>query len=391
MGTPDDEEHHPGDTYDRLLRRVSVSVTDADTAEGVFEVVASALSETAERTWLGTVDVGTWSFEAADASASDLPDGLAAHDESAPHPAVEEALSEGKVTTITDETPSEPEGDRTWPASVAVVPFTHSGQLYGVAVLGADREVLQDHSDALADLSAIVGHGLARVDCRRTLMAGEGTSVEFQVPEGLSRVLGSDTPSEAEVSIDRTVPLPDGSLLQFVTVRDMDVDGFRARLEGFDDVTQVSLHTRDDGEAVFETVYTGPSIVRTLVEQGAEVIESTFRDRDHYTVARVPEGRDVGEVVTAVKETFPTTEILAQRSDREDHSLPTTRIDIRGELTDRQRVVVESALAAGYFERPRRSTGEDIGETLDISPSTFSQHLRAAHRKVYRALFGKNG
>ncbi|MFB6176076.1 MAG: bacterio-opsin activator domain-containing protein [Halobaculum sp.] len=69
------------------------------------------------------------------------------------------------------------------------------------------------------------------------------------------------------------------------------------------------------------------------------------------------------------------------------HSGPVHR-HLLDSLTDRQREVLLAAYDAGYYERPRETTGEEIGEMLGISPPTFHQHIRAAERKVIEAVTG---
>jgi hypothetical protein len=54
----------------------------------------------------------------------------------------------------------------------------------------------------------------------------------------------------------------------------------------------------------------------------------------------------------------------------------------RGQLTDRQLEVLETAFDAGYFERPRGATAQDLAADLDIAPSTFTEHLLAAQHKL---------
>lgn len=54
----------------------------------------------------------------------------------------------------------------------------------------------------------------------------------------------------------------------------------------------------------------------------------------------------------------------------------------RSRLTDRQAEVLETAYGLGYFDRPRGASGRDVADALDISPSTFAEHLAAAQRKV---------
>lgn len=54
----------------------------------------------------------------------------------------------------------------------------------------------------------------------------------------------------------------------------------------------------------------------------------------------------------------------------------------RSRLTDRQAEVLETAYSLGYFDRPRGASGADVADALDISPSTFAEHLATAQRKV---------
>jgi predicted DNA binding protein len=54
----------------------------------------------------------------------------------------------------------------------------------------------------------------------------------------------------------------------------------------------------------------------------------------------------------------------------------------RAKLTSRQREVLARAHEMGYFEHPRDATAGDVADALDISTSTFTEHLAAAQRKL---------
>lgn len=60
--------------------------------------------------------------------------------------------------------------------------------------------------------------------------------------------------------------------------------------------------------------------------------------------------------------------------------------DPLAELTDRQREALATAHEGGFFERPKAANSDELAATLDITRSTFLQHLRAAERKVFDAL-----
>jgi len=81
------------------------------------------------------------------------------------------------------------------------------------------------------------------------------------------------------------------------------------------------------------------------------------------------------------------------RRDSVEASTPTTEDRSAAEptldaLTDRQREVLETAYAGGFFERPKANNSEELAARLGITRSTFLQHLRTAQRKLLTSLLG---
>jgi predicted DNA binding protein len=60
----------------------------------------------------------------------------------------------------------------------------------------------------------------------------------------------------------------------------------------------------------------------------------------------------------------------------------------RADLTDRQREVVETAVAVGYYRVPREATAAVVAAELDLDPSTVSEHLRKAEARLAQAFVG---
>jgi len=58
----------------------------------------------------------------------------------------------------------------------------------------------------------------------------------------------------------------------------------------------------------------------------------------------------------------------------------------RSRLTDRQREVLETAYEMGYFEHPRATNATEVADALDVSLSTFTEHLATAQSKVLAAI-----
>ena len=58
------------------------------------------------------------------------------------------------------------------------------------------------------------------------------------------------------------------------------------------------------------------------------------------------------------------------------------RAESADRLTDKQLMVVRKALELGYFDHPRRITVRELARRLKIAPSTLSETLRRAGRKM---------
>lgn len=58
----------------------------------------------------------------------------------------------------------------------------------------------------------------------------------------------------------------------------------------------------------------------------------------------------------------------------------------RNELTDRQKEVLETAHAMGYFDHPKGANASEVAEELGITQATFTEHLSAAQRKLLTSI-----
>ena len=56
--------------------------------------------------------------------------------------------------------------------------------------------------------------------------------------------------------------------------------------------------------------------------------------------------------------------------------------DITTNLTERQLIVLQKAIAEGYYDSPRRTSTEALAVTFGVTRSTLEEHLRKAERRV---------
>lgn len=116
------------------------------------------------------------------------------------------------------------------------------------------------------------------------------------------------------------------------------------------------------------------------------VVDVHTRDGTLYLVFHAVDIEQLRAVVDALHEQFPNVDVqrlLHSTDDRDDNDL--VFLD-RGELTERQREVIETASEMGYFEHPKGANAGEVAAELGISPSTFTEHLAAAQTKLHEAI-----
>ena len=158
-------------------------------------------------------------------------------------------------------------------------------------------------------------------------------------------------------------------------------DGIRAELlSSAGEEGTVKVHVANPEEHFVVALTDAGAIPRHLWSEGGTA---------HIT-AEIPGAYEVATVIERFREAHPPAKVEAKR--QRDHEVPLfTRREfeeaIDDLLTPRQREVLATAYAAGYFSSPRERTGEELAAELGVSPATFSQHLRRAEFKIFSLLF----
>jgi len=120
----------------------------------------------------------------------------------------------------------------------------------------------------------------------------------------------------------------------------------------------------------------------TLGEYDTPVDRFHAAGGDLQVVFHAREFDDVQAIVGEFRERFDDVDIeRLVRAPTGTSARDTVFVD-RGRLTDRQLEVLETAFDADYFERPRGATAQELAADLGIAPSTFTEHLLAAQRKL---------
>lgn len=116
------------------------------------------------------------------------------------------------------------------------------------------------------------------------------------------------------------------------------------------------------------------------------VVDAHVRDGLLYLVFHAADMEQLQDIIGTLRAAYPRVDIRRLlRSEGEDEDNDLVLVD-RGRLTARQREVLETAHRMGYFERPKGANAGDVADALDISRSTFAEHLSAAQTKLFDAI-----
>jgi predicted DNA binding protein len=264
----------------------------------------------------------------------------------------------------------------------ARIPLRHRGLACGMVVVATDRSGAFESTEiaALADIGRLGGFALDSAVHRRLLAADGAIEAVLETrhtstPTVMTRLARS---TEATVELDRVIPRDDSAHFH-LTVPVSDIEA--SQLEDSDLIRRVSVRDCEGGECLVEAVVSTQCPLASLAVSGVAIVSATA-DGDHLR-ATVRAGETGPEILRAFRNRFPKVRCIAKRQaiDGDDDANAAGILDQAG-LTRKQRTVLESALAGGFFKRPRERTGAEIAASLDISASTFHQHLREALRKV---------
>ncbi|WP_276256959.1 bacterio-opsin activator domain-containing protein [Halomontanus rarus] len=273
--------------------------------------------------------------------------------------------------------------------SAIAVPITHDGTVYGVLAVVARRDDAFSDSERAAFrlLGETIGFAINAVKNRRLLFADAAIELEFRIDGGDSFSLNLTDRIDCSCTLEWAGTTTDGKVYQYVTFEGIDGESVLEYAAEDDSIEKCRL-IHDGCERCTVEMRLTESAVRSLTNHGATIREVSVRDGIATTVVEIPRDADVRRFVDAVQTIYGNAELTARREvDRPIHTADERRERILDSLTDRQFTALRLAYYAGYFDWPRGSTGEEIAETMDVSPPTMHQHLRKAQHELLTEFF----
>lgn len=381
-----------------VIREIGQAFTSKSTRRGIEELACERLaaSDSYEFAWLADVDLTSKSVvgqveAGVDGYVDDLSLSIDTDDPSSRNPACQAALT-GDVQTIS--TARDDEKPPGWMANAdeygfeasAAIPIQHQNTIYGVLNLYSARDdaFSQQEREIVEELGTILGHAITSVDRKQALMGDNVVEIEFRLSD-LFATLGISSSPTGDVHLDQIVPVDEGEYLIYGSATEEMTDPIRLLVDSLDHWKDATFFESLTAETSFELRVVDPPVISIVGGHGGYVDEAVIEDSEYRMRIHLPVTVNVRRVIREIKKQYPVELVSRRRLTQIDRTVTDTSIFSR--LTDRQATVLEVAFHSGYFEWPRRSTAQEVAESLGISPPTFHQHIRNAEEEVITALF----
>ena len=274
--------------------------------------------------------------------------------------------------------------------SCCAVPLCYEEVVHGVLVILSKQPgaFLPREQEVLGELGRSIGFAIDALRRKRALESDVTVAVEFDVANSSLPFVRLATTVDGTVTLERTIRRADGSVSAFYAVESADTDAVdtlteAGRLDSVIDARRIA----DGRDGDLLELRTEEWWGRPFTERGGLVSTASADSDDARLVVELPRTADVRDVVEAFKERYPEAVLVARREDEGSQlTVKELQAALEARLTERQREVVETAFAAGYFEWPRERSGQEIAELLEITQPTFNKHLRLAERKAFALL-----
>ncbi|MDQ2052077.1 bacterio-opsin activator domain-containing protein [Natronolimnohabitans sp. A-GB9] len=273
--------------------------------------------------------------------------------------------------------------------SAVAVPITHGKSVYGaVTVLASTEDAVSDSEEAGFNLlGETIGFTIMAVKSRQLLFADTVVELEFRIDGGETFSFDLSEKYDCTISLEWAGTTAKGRTVQYVRVEGLDGETVLEEATDHSSIEECRV-IHDSGDSCTIEMRLAESGVRTLANHGATVRDVTVTDGVGTCLIEVSQDANVREIADALTVIYENTELVARREiDRPVRTAADRRNRILDQLTDRQLTTLRLAYYSGFFEWPRESTGEEIAETMGVSPPTMHQHLRKGLKTVLCEFF----
>lgn len=389
-----------------LLSAVLVELVDATDREAVAETIVRTLGEREEYefAWLGEREPGgdRLRVRAAAGDTGSVFERVEDHLDEVPERTAVERDEAQVIQPITESdavpAPVRQAAFADGVQSFVAVPLTYGGTAYGVVgVYAAGKDAFSERArEAFETLGSMAGFAVNAARNQNLLFADTITEFTVDVTDETAPLVGLAREFDATFDVDGTVPQGRDRVVAYLTTEGPSATAVADTLAAHEDIHDVRVVTDTETTARLEVTLGEGTPLQTVATLGASVGRATYTEGRGRIGVELPSGEEVRQVGEALRRQFDADTVSKVQRDRSVTTAGDMRSELGSELTERQETALRTAYLAGYFESPRDSTAEEVGEALGITGSTLLHHLRTGQRKLLDTYFdteesGRNG
>ena len=387
-----------------IIRLVDKSLVDAISRDEIEQTVCERLVASDDITfaWIGGLDTGETELvprQWAGTNQEYLDTVSLSVTAEPPEPSVTTALYEEPtiVSNIVDDFQTEPWRKTALAADFAsclAVPITFDEYCYGILTVYAARPDTFGRLErtVFEELGMNIANSINAVQTREALHADSllELTLRFDEPDALLTRIAREANCTIVYEGIATQSVNETRL--FVTTTGAAAADVQAALDDLVTVKDSRLVSDGDDGCLFEVTVTGDVIASRLLRHGANPCSIRSTESTLEAVVDVRTGTDVREFVAMLGEQYPSVELTGRRNiERAPQPRQELISSLFGALTDRQLEVLRTAFFAGFFEWPRKTTGEEVAAMLEVSQPTVNRHLRLGQQRLLAQLFSQGG
>ncbi len=270
--------------------------------------------------------------------------------------------------------------------TLANIPIESDGVVHGVLTVGSTHagSFAGRERTLFTELGQLLGTAIEAIQAKRLLYATGFLELDLSVSADVEPLATLNDRVGGQWRLDGVVPVESGRDLLYVDVGETSVAAVE---RAADDVPGLAGLRRVD-TPLLELRVEDETPVSGLLDAGGRIRDGTIDHGGSRFVVDVTLDTDVRGYLDRLEQRGLDVGLLAKREVERTAPAALAGATTDTGLTDRQRTVLEAAYLSGYFDWPRRrTTGEELADTLDIATSTLHQHLRVASGKVFEQYF----
>lgn len=380
----------------RQTRSIIETVVQADSRQEIQAAVCDHLAslDRVAFAWMGEPDYASEEISPAAWAGSSqeyLSDDRFEFEGGSPPPAVT-AIRDGEtvhVENIADSVQEEP-----WRRvallydlrSVVSIPLQHDNLLFGaLTIYGNEPGAFDDQSlRILEDLGGLVGYTLDSGTRPTQVNPSKYIDLTFECSSISDPFLQLATELDARLEVKNVSSRADGAWLLQVLAHDAPPGKIRDLAEDLVIVEDARTVGEPDPVLV-EFIASDSCFVSTAVEFGVESGSIELNGSQDRVTVSLSQDRDVRSFIRRVRDRYPGLSLVGRQT--VDTEYPVTASYLLQQLTPRQREILKTAYFAGFFEQPRKRTGGEVADMLDLSQPAFSKQVRNCQQQLLQPLY----